>query len=228
MSDLFLLTVIKKAKLFLRTYKFISSLVNKSIVSLLDEKLKDINTILDVGCGQCSPLRQLTNKPIYKVGVDIYEPYIEKSKLLYIHDYHVLGDARNLPFKTKSFECTMAIEVIEHLTKFEGLKMIKEMERIAKKRVILTTPNGLLLVKPGPEDNPEERHISGWTAKGLRKLGFKVYGINGWKVLRGERAALKFRPRWLFTKLSVMTNPLAYHYPSIAFQLFCFKDIEDH
>jgi len=49
------------------------------------------------------------------------------------------------------------------------------MERVAKRNIILTTPNGFLRTSAGPEDNPEETHLYGYTVNELKKIGFKVY-----------------------------------------------------
>jgi len=196
--------------------------------ALLEKELEEGTTILDVGCGRCSPLKDVRKK-CYKVGLDIYEPYISKSKKLRIHDEYVVGDARTLPFPSNSFDYVIAIEVIEHLTKSDGLKMIKEMERIAKKKIILTTPNGFLPAYAGPEDNPSEKHISGWTVNEFKQLNFSVYGLNGWKYLwklENGRSVLRFKPKLLCKLLVVFTEIFVYNYPSVAFQLLCVKKIK--
>jgi len=102
------------------------------------------------------------------------------------------------------------------------------MEKIAKRNIILTTPNGFLPTYAGPDDNPTESRIFGWNLDELRKLGFKVYGLNGlklfWKVQQGQ-AVIRFRPRKVFMGLAQITGLFVYHYPSLAFQLFLVKDL---
>jgi len=66
--------------------------------SLLSKEIEDKWTILDVGCGRISPLQEVEMES-YRVGLDIYEPYILKIKKLSVHDNYILGDARKLPFK---------------------------------------------------------------------------------------------------------------------------------
>jgi len=46
----------------------------------------------------------------------------------------VLADASFLPLKVASFETVVAAEVIEHMNIERGLKMLDEMEKVAKKR----------------------------------------------------------------------------------------------
>lgn len=198
-----------------------------NLFSLLRREIEDGWTILDVGCGHHSSLIGI-KKGSLKVGLDHYEPYISKSRSQSVHDFYVLGDARELPFEANSFDCALATEVLEHLDKQEGSKMIKEMERVAKKKILLTTPNGFLPTYPGPNDNPDEAHLSGWTVDDVKDLGFKVYGISGlkalWKVESGQ-AVIRFKPRKVFGRLVEITELFVYYYPSLAFQLFLVKNI---
>ena len=138
--------------------------------ALISKELHEDWTILDVGCGKRSPLADV-KKGRRRVGLDMYEPYIAESRGLGIHDEYVIGDARALSFDSRSFDCVLTTEVLEHLSEADGLKMIKEMERVAKKKIILMTPNGLLPTYAGPKDNPDEIHISGWTYRQIRSLG---------------------------------------------------------
>jgi len=114
-------------KLFKKTYRKLFGKYKYGLSYLLSKEIDDIWTILDVGCGRSSPLR-MVKKDSYKVGIDHYEPYISKSKEQSIHNKYVLGDVRALPFKTNSFDCVIATEVLEHLNKKDGLKMLQEME----------------------------------------------------------------------------------------------------
>lgn len=196
---------------------------------LLAKELDNEGRVVDIGCGRSSPLR-IVRKGRYRVGLDFYEPYISRSKALSIHDDYVLGDARTLPFKPKSFDCAIATEVLEHLCKHEGRGMIAEMDKIARK-IILTTPNGFLPTYAGPEDNRDETHLSGWTVDELRRIGFEVYGLGGLKLFWGiesGRVAIKFKPRRIFAALADVTQLFVYHYPSPAFGLFCVKRVKAH
>lgn len=196
------------------------------LLALLAKEFDNGSRILDVGCGYSSSIR-LIRKGSYRVGLDFYKPYILKSKRALIHDDYVLGDVRALPFKPNSFDCGVAIEVLEHLNKHDGPRMVREMERVAK-RITLTTPNGFLPTYPGPNDNPDERHLCGWTVDELKKLGFKVYGLNGLKLLweiRSGRATLR-RPNIVFALLAGISELFVYRHPSLAFQLFGVKELK--
>jgi len=96
------------------------------------------------------------------------------------------------------------------------------MGKWAKKKVIIFVPNGYLW-QDGYDDNPLQRHLSGWSANEFRKMGFKVYGMNGWRRLRGYKAVIKYRPRLLWLTISGISQWIAYYYPRMAFQLFAVK-----
>jgi len=193
----------------------------------IENELEKDWTILDVGCGHSSPLR-LVKKTSRWVGLDIYEPYIAESKKQSIHDEYLIGDARSLPFKDNSFDCAVAIEVLEHFNKPDGLKMINEMERVARKKIILTTPNGFMETYAGPNDNPEERHLSGWNYNELKELKFRVYGLNGlkslWTIEKGK-AVIRFKFLILPIMLVEISKYFTYRNPSLSFQLFFVKDL---
>jgi len=199
------------------------------LTALINKEIQDNWTILDAGCGRSSSLKDI-KKGSYKIGLDIYEPYIIESKKQSIHNDYVIGDVRKLPFKSDSFDCAVSIDVLEHLNKEDGLEMIKEMKRVAKRKIILTTPNGFLPTYAGPKDNPEERHLSGWTYDELKKLGFKVCGLNGlkmfWIVRHGRAIVRGGLP--VFSSLTVdISEFFAYYYPSLAFQFFFVKNLNN-
>ena len=202
------------------------------LLSLLSREIESRWRILDVGCGQSSLLQFIPKgENSWWVGLDYFEPYIIESRKKKIHDDYILSDARSLPFEDNSFDCAIAIEVIEHLNKSDGLKMIKEMERVAKKKIILTTPNGFFNALSGPDAlNPQEKHISGWTVKDFKNLGFRIYGLGSlkifWQAAPGK-IIMKFKPRRLFILFAKIFAPFVYYYPSLAFRLFCIKDLED-
>lgn len=166
--------------------EFISGPLEVSDIVL---KLVNGNTVLDVACGwgRLGYLLRTnwyytTSKglsPESLVGIDVFKPTLRRIAFHNIYDNLVCCDARCLPFKANCFEVVLASEIIEHLPKNEGIDFIKELERIAIKTVIISTPNhpgsrgGILL----PEGfNPYEHHISRWTCSELEKLGYLVVG----------------------------------------------------
>ena len=117
-------------------------------------------------------------------GVDILDQPCPTNYARYVQ-----GDIRDLAslFPANSFECVVALDVIEHLPKEAGYTFLSDLERIARERVVLFTPNGFLAQAPY-DDNPFQEHLSGWNVEELTAHGFEILGVNGWRPLRGERA----------------------------------------
>jgi len=181
-------------------------------------------SLLDVGCGdQGALLARVPGLP-FTVGVDLELP--TDDDLVARHTEYHEADIRSLSdhFERKQFECVVALDVIEHLTRTEGADLLEAMEQIASKRVIVFTPNGFLPQEPSAA-NPHQEHRSGWTVDDLARRGYRVIGINGWRPLRGPYAEIRWRPRSFWLRLSALTEPFATGHPRSAFQLFGVKDI---
>lgn len=87
-----------------------------------------------------------------------------------------------LPFEDEAFNTVLLLEIVEHLDKEAGEKLIAEAKRVASERVILSTPN-YPAFRPGHETltgfNELEAHRSYWSRRDLRSHDFKLYGA-GW------------------------------------------------
>jgi hypothetical protein len=99
---------------------------HKKIGSLI----KDGETILDVG-GAADHLSQFA-KPSKIITANL--------KGMEASDVMITGG--RLPFKDNSFDVVCSIDVLEHLPKVDRGKFIKDLLRVAKKRVILSFPIG--------------------------------------------------------------------------------------
>jgi len=147
-------------------------------------QLIPINTksLLDLGCGRgiIGILTRIYRYNIEKmVGVDIFNKYINFCRKHRIYDQIIKWDLRNLPlpFIDKSFDVVTLIEVVEHLPKALAINLIHEAERIAKKRVILSTPNGakFSMQELCYDNNPFQKHLCYFTVKELKKMGYVCY-----------------------------------------------------
>jgi hypothetical protein len=158
------------------------------------------------------------------VGVDIFVPSIEKSRIVGIHDEYVVADVLTIGrlFPADSFDVCVAFDLIEHLEQQDAFKLLVSMELIARKRVVVLTPNGFL-----PQDdydgNSFQRHRSGWSTSMLRDLGFRVYGLHGLRGLRGDKAQIDKRPARMWGLVSDVSQPIVYHVPRLAFHLLAVK-----
>jgi hypothetical protein len=102
--------------------------------------------------------------------------------------------------------------------------MLKAMERIAKRKSVILTPNGFL--PQGHTDHADlQEHQSGWEPDDLTELGYKVAGVLGPKGLRGEYHKLKREPEWLWGSISLLGQVLYTRWvPSAAAAILCVKD----
>lgn len=113
--------------------KTFSSFVLVTFIYEIEKYLSDCKTILDVGCGDSSPIR-FFEKKYYNLGIDGHRPSIKFSKQNKIHVDYIIGNLKNLGklVKKKSFDAVMALDVIEHFNKQGGYKLLDDMEKIAK------------------------------------------------------------------------------------------------
>ena len=189
---------------------------------ILKKGLAGCHTVLDLGCGPLSPISRC-DVP-FSVGVELFDPSLQESRRKSIHSEYVRADVRRLGFKPKSFDAVIAVEVLEHLTKEEGIALLSNMEQWARKKVLITTPNGYIW-QDCYDSNPSQQHKSGWSVKELGELGFKVRGIGGWKHLRGYKGKTKYHPDFLWGRISDVTQKVTYCFPKLAFGLLAVKHI---
>jgi hypothetical protein len=136
-------------------------------------KLKQVNIILDIGCG-IRPQNFI--KPSVQICCEPFDQYIEilqeNVKNLYDRNYVIIKstwtEAVNL-FPPKSIDSVFLVDVIEHLEKEEALALLKATEAIVRHQIALFTPLGFL-----PQEHPNgkdawgldggawQEHQSGW------------------------------------------------------------------
>ena len=200
---------------------------NPNLFTLLKElraTLCGCKTVLDVGCGNCSPLRFL--RDVELIGLEGYAPALEEARKLGSHDELVLGDVRNVGalFSARRFDACVALDLIEHLPKEDGWRLLDDLERTATRRVVILTPNGFLPQKS--KDGDLQEHLSGWTPGELRQRGYKVLGIAGPKSLRGEYHLIKRRPRPFWSLVSFAAQHLySRNHPETAAAIYCAKNL---
>ena|ERR1700686_1265642 len=195
-----------------------------SIIRALERSLRDCGSVADVGCGEDS-LLQFLRLSGETIGIDAHTPSVEASRSRRIHDRYIVGPVRPLPLTDKSVDAAIALELIEHLPKDDGYLLLQDLERVARKVVIVTTPCGYL--PQGPlRGNPYQCHLSGWLPDEFRALGFSVNGILGLSELRGEEARIARRPRVLWWAISQLSEPYVWRRPERAFGLYCSKRLE--
>jgi ubiquinone/menaquinone biosynthesis C-methylase UbiE len=202
-----------------------------TVVFCLKRELFDCETVLDLGCGPSSPLQFCKNIK-YSVGVEIFDQYLKQSKAKKIHKKYLKKNILELDFGKNSFDAVIMIEVLEHLPASLGRKIIKKAEKWAKKKIIITSPNGFINQK-AVDNNPWQKHLSGWDYKKMRSMGFKCRGLAGLKILRQEvendtmgddlTSSIRLRPRAFWFVIASLSQAIVYRFPSLAFELFSLK-----
>lgn len=192
---------------------------------MLNWSLQGCRSVLDVGCGASSPLAYARRNKITE-GIDVYSASVRDSKKKKIHDSYRIGDIRKLGhlYPAKSYDAVIALDVIEHLTRKEGLKLISDMETIARKKIIVMTPNGFYR-QLGLGGNRFQVHHSGWRVMDFKKLHFRTFGIRGLKWLRHEHATLRFKPWFFWGLVSFVSEPMLMIFSELSYQIFAVKNV---
>lgn len=183
-------------------------------------------SVLDLGCGPGRPLADAGLLPeISATGVDGHIPSLETATsrgYTAVHESDLRGFLSEIA--PGAYDCSMAIDVVEHFPKEQGFDFIAEMIRAARHKVVIMTPNGFVPQEPAP-DNPHQEHLSGWLPEEFAALGFqRVYGINGLKRLRGPYAAPTIRPNSMGLVLSEASQLVARKRPSLAYHFVAVLD----
>ena len=187
--------------------------------------LDDCDSVLDLGCGPNSPIQHLPES-VKRVGLDTFEEAIHKSKAKGIHDEYYCADVLNSAdiVGENSFDAVLASDLIEHLSKSDGHKLIKVMEFIGRKKSVIFTPNGFLEQEPY-NDDPFQKHLSGWTPDEMTDRGYNVVGMKGAKCLRKERSKIKYKPVRIVRLISRLTQYFVRSKPELAFSIMCVKQL---
>ena len=188
--------------------------------------------ILDVGCGfgkwgyLCTSNYWQTDSPIKGarpeiVGCDGYEPNVDMCRNNGCYREVLQIVVPPLPFESESFDTVLLIELVEHLPENKALALIQEAKRVARDRVILSTPNYLDLREETSTitgRNPLDAHLSYIDRGQLRDLGFQLYG-SGWtpgsRYLRGALRRVGMQD-WYDNQLRHTLSSLSYGLPMVA------------
>jgi SAM-dependent methyltransferase len=191
----------------------------------------ECRSALDVGCGAQSHLSAL--RPAIKtIGVDSSLEFLDLAKRSNVHDQYICADILKqdvgslLPAEYEGkVDVVSLYGVIEHLPKANGYELLAACERLARKLVVIETPNGF--VEQGPEfGNEHMRHLSGWFAHDFEGLGYKVIGTTGTRYLRGYGAGLKYPIKGLGSLDVLLSRVLRSNkHPRHAFNIFAYKDL---
>lgn len=176
--------------------------------------------VVDVGCGAGS--RSAPHALSRAIGIDVHFPSVAHTRREGSRSGAICASLQSLPIGDRAVDAVVALDVIEHFVEDEAIALLGEFERVARRVIILLTPNGFL-PQAGTAENPFMEHRSGWSTGDLSALGYSVHGVNGWRSLRGAFAAPRFGPGG--KALSLASQPLVRRHPSKAFHLLAVKEL---
>lgn len=187
----------------------------------------DCKTVLDVGCGDGGLMANVSKGKKWEItGIDIHGPTLQLAKKRKLYKNLVKSDLTKFPkeITEKKYDLVFSSQVVEHLEKKEALQLMKQCEKLAKKRVVITTTVGFMHFLPleavhdhKHDDNPHQEHKSGWEPKEFTKLGYVTRGQGLFLVYRegylAHRLPKFFHP-FLFL-LSMVSAPVVYYFPKL-------------
>ncbi|OGH11074.1 MAG: hypothetical protein A3B38_02715 [Candidatus Levybacteria bacterium RIFCSPLOWO2_01_FULL_36_13] len=136
-----------------------------------------INSVLDVGCGEGFTMKKLKNAKIGKSweGVEYLDRAIEIGKKIHPDLKIIQGDIYSLPYKAKSFDLVVCTEVLEHLENPKNALL--ELIRVSKKYILLSVPNepwfmlgNFLRGKNLSRFGNDIEHIQHWSSNSFEKF----------------------------------------------------------
>lgn len=204
-----------------------------SYMWILRRAIGNPKTILDLGCGDGNLMTVVAQGKDWEItGVDIFPESLKKAKKKGIYRNLIYGDilktVRNLNKRRSKYDVVFFSQVIEHISRGKGEKVLSEIEKLAKERIIIGTPRGFMVQ---PEeflgDNPFQNHRSGWSQEDFLNRGYKVYGV-GFSPVWSESGLARTRSIPIFvlgTLLAYLFSPIVYFFPSLGSGLLCVKEI---
>ena len=149
----------------------------RSVFTEIQKHINPEDEVIDFGCGLMPLTRNIECKKM--IGIDGWLPIVEQLRteledMEHISIWHLDLGGRFLEVANdNSIDVCLAIDLVEHFEKDDALVFIKHMERIARKRVVIFTPDGFMLQER--EENAEfQRHWCGFDPSEFEEMGYSV------------------------------------------------------
>jgi len=205
-------------------WKSLRGRLHNHYISLLSHQLEGCRFVLDLGCGgepylgECDGVEKI-------IGVDACLESCRVARQADKYEVVVQAVLPDIPFRPQVVDAVTMLQVVEHLTKEAAGRLIERAEEIAKRKVIITTPNGFV-TQDGHGGNSFQTHLSGWTVEEFEIRGYKVFGMEGPKIARRNGRADMLPPARALSVLNSFGLFETYlkARPGQAFQLMAVKD----
>lgn len=127
--------------------------------------LEDVNSVIDIGCGEGFIINCLNRPDI--TGVDISKKALDIAKRKNPGCNFCTGSVYDLSFKESSFDLVIATEILEHLKNPE--KALQEIGRISSSYCLFSVPN-----------EPYFRTMNFLRGKNLKRYGNDIEHVQNW------------------------------------------------
>lgn len=185
-------------------------------------------TVLDIGCGDGYSISSLHLPGNFSVtGVDIFDKYLRMAKSTGAYSKVVRGEAlAYLSSHRQKYDVVIASHILEHMTKADGYRFIKLLEKAASRRVIISCPIGYISQDDDYDHNSHQKHRAGWTVAEMHDLGYRVRS-QGMKFLwHDSNLVLKYglASYGLFL-ISNLLQPVLWLYPQLGTYMVTTKEL---
>ena len=166
---------------------------------------RDTDSVLDLGCGVGRTGFLLWEEGIgtMRVGLELSPDYAERARGLGVYDRVDEADLSEglTQFEDGAFDVVLCIDVLPQLEKAAGRKLVRECERVARRRVVMLVP---LRKQRRARAAPTESDRSTWTLADLHELGYETKPFGSKRtagVYGGRRFLLAFYGGTLLSQL---------------------------
>ncbi|NQT33005.1 MAG: class I SAM-dependent methyltransferase [Candidatus Omnitrophica bacterium] len=159
---------------------------NISLCCELIERIRP-RSVLDVGCGfgrwgflsreYLDIWKGRTHEDKWETRIDaveVFEPYIKPSHR-YIYDDIFIGNVLDVLPDLANYDLIIIGDMLEHLEKSQGKKLLELVQQKANKAVLLTVPLGDSWPQEERDENEWEGHKSAWKVNEFKKRGAKTF-----------------------------------------------------
>jgi hypothetical protein len=213
-----------RTRLIIQPYINFYKLIFPPFTDFLTREIEGCKTVLNLACGNKMPCSQFCSYNCSVKGIELFSAYSPFLKKFYEYTY---SDIAKTNFKEKSFDAVLILNVLEYVTKGEGVEIIEKAEKWANKRIVLSVANGIR--KPKNKDGNLMGNRTLWDIHDLKAMGYTIYGLD-WKKMYYDAAFEKMRamsfPSRIFSQItSDLSKEIIRHFPKNAPYLLCTKKL---